>query len=382
VEQVIVPRCTFSSCHGSPTTAAQLDLTPARVCDALVNQPSCLFPDRMRVVPGHPEDSFFFHKLTGQGLNETPTGSCASETRSNLAMPYGASALDDSDLALVHNWIAAGAQCTGTGTGGQITPVAPAIASLASSRAVPVAGETFSVTVTLDKAAPEGGQMVALDMDQNVISAPVQLMVPAAAKTVKFDVYPLRPTSRFAIRAHVGESTKEFVLRIAGLEIAEVLADPTGTDDQLQWVKLHNRTALPIDLNNYSLKAGQGSYGLVSVGLSGTIPAGGCVVVGGPVQSATNAEPTYSQLVDFSPNLPRGDVQAAGFAVFDNTRAPINGIPTPVDTMLVGGGNAAKLLGPDAEIATPYCGTPAEGLSALRTGTGTCVAAQMQPHSC
>src|SRR4051812_43601229 len=78
VAQVIEPRCTFSSCHGSPTTAAQLDLSPARICDALVNQPSCLFPDRMRVVPGHPEDSFFFHKLTGQGLNETPTGSCAS----------------------------------------------------------------------------------------------------------------------------------------------------------------------------------------------------------------------------------------------------------------------------------------------------------------
>src|SRR5215211_1034499 len=63
MQQVIEPRCTFSSCHSNPTVAASLDLSPERACDTLVNQPSCLFPDRMRIVPGHPEDSFFFHKL-------------------------------------------------------------------------------------------------------------------------------------------------------------------------------------------------------------------------------------------------------------------------------------------------------------------------------
>src|SRR5688572_6443195 len=113
IEKVLVPRCTFGSCHAAPTNAAKLDLTPARVCDTLINQPSCLFPDRMRIVPGSPEDSFFFHKLVGQGLHEMPTGdNCSTETKTNLPMPYGAKALADDEIELVHNWIAAGAQCS------------------------------------------------------------------------------------------------------------------------------------------------------------------------------------------------------------------------------------------------------------------------------
>ncbi len=87
---------------------------PRKACDTLISQPSCLFPDRMRIVPGRPEDSFFFHKLTGEGLNEAPTGNCGG-AQTNLLMPFGASELPDSELALVHDWIAAGATCTGTG---------------------------------------------------------------------------------------------------------------------------------------------------------------------------------------------------------------------------------------------------------------------------
>jgi hypothetical protein len=377
VAQVIEPSCTFSSCHAAPTMAAKLDLSPESICDALVNQPSCLFPDRMRVVPGNPDDSFFFHKLTGQGLNETPTGNCGTST--NLEMPFGASALSDADLALVHNWIAAGAQCTGKGTGP--TTVAPVISIFSANNTAPLAGETISVTLTLDRAAAKDGQMIMLDMDQSVLSAPRQMMVPAGQSSIKFDAYAQRPTSRFTVRAHAGQSTKDLVLRIGGLEIAEVLANPMGTDDQAQWIKLHNKTSLPIDLNNYRFKAGQGSY-TVNAGLSGTIPAGGCVVIGGPIQSGGNAEPVYSQAFDFVPNLPYGGTQAAAFAVFDNNTAPVNGVATPVDTMLVGSSNAAGLLGADAQIATPGCATPAEGMSAQRTGASTCAAAQMQPNTC
>lgn len=377
VQDVLVPRCTFSSCHTNPTIAASLDLSPEKACDTLVNQPSCLFPDRMRIIPGNPEESFFFHKLTGEGLDEAPTGSCGTQT--NLLMPFGASALPAAELTLVHDWIAAGASCTGTGKPPVDTE--PKIASLAASTATPVAGKMFQIILTLDKAAPEGGQMITLDMDQAALSAPVQLMVPAASTTVRFEAYPLRPTSRFAIRAHAGASMKELVLRIAGLEIAEVLADPIGADDQLQWIKIHNTTSLPLDLSGYHLQSGQGSYDALSVPLTGTIPAGGCAVIGGPVQSGANSEPLFSQLVDFSPDLAHGGAQVTGFALFDDN-APIGGVKTPVDTMLVGMTNDAKMLGPDAQVGAPFCGTPAEGMSAHRTGAGTCVAAVMQPSAC
>jgi len=263
---------------------------------------------------------------------------------------------------------------------GDTTP--PAIADFSSSRSVPVAGETLSITLTLDKAAPESGQMITLDVDPDVIAAPVQLTIPAAESSTRFDAYPLRPSARFTIRAHAGESTKELELRIGGLEVAEVLADPAGADDRLQWVKLHNRTSLPIDLLNYRLKAGQASYNFTDMVLVGVIPAGGCFVFGGPVVSALNGDPTFSYAVDFTPDLPHGGTQATGVAVFDRNAAPVNGVVTPVDTMLIGRSNAAQLLGPDAEIATPYCGTPIAGTSALRTGGSTCVQAQLQPNVC
>jgi hypothetical protein len=379
VNDVIVPRCTFSSCHTNPTIAASLDLTPERACDTLVNQPSCLFPDRMRIVPGRPEESFFFHKLTGEGLNEAPTGNCGTQT--NLLMPFGASSLPADELALVHDWIAGGASCTGSGNTkpGSDTP---AIASLKASRSTLLAGEGISFTVTLTKPAPERGQVVAIDMESGALSTPVQVVVPAGATVAPFDAYALRPTSRFTLRVHTGQSSKEIVLRIGGLDIAEVMADPLGGDDQLQWIKLHNRTKLPINLSGYRLKVGQSNYDLLDVGLAGTIPADGCVVIGGPTQSGTNSEPTFTQSIDFTPDLPYAGSQAAGFALFDGTASPVNGALTPVDTMLVGATNTSELLGPDAEIAIPYCGTPASGMSALRTGPGTCAQAAMQPANC
>lgn len=381
MQQVIEPRCTFSSCHSNPTVAAALDLTPELACDTLVNQPSCMFPNRMRVVPGSPEDSFFFHKLTGQGLDEKPTGSCGG-TQTNLLMPFGASALADDELQIVHDWIAAGAACTPSGKQRPGPAKEPIVASITASSTAPVPGETIAITVTLDQAAPEGGQLIALELDTSALSAPVQVVIPAGSLSTRFEAYALRPTSRFPLRARTTDSAQELLLRIGGLGIAEVLSDPIGDDDQLQWIKLRNSGFLPIDLAGYSLRSGQGTYDHVSVELTGSIPAGGCVVIGGPIQSGANSQPVYSQLVNFTPDLPHAGDQAAGFAVFDSSAAPAGGVQTPVDTMLVGANNSARLLGPDAEIATPHCGTPAAGMSALRTAAGTCVPAVMQPNSC
>jgi hypothetical protein len=214
-EKVIAPSCTFGSCHAQPTMAAELDLTPEAACDALVNQPSCLFPDRMRIVPGAPEESFFFHKLTGQGLHETPTGNCSNHTKTNLIMPYGASELADDDLALVHNWIAAGAKCSSTGS--KRRPTAPAISGFTANRMAPVAGESVMFTLTLDQAAQEGGQTIQLETDDSVLAAPLQVMIPATQSTVKFEALALRSASQLMVRARTGETTKELMLSVAGL---------------------------------------------------------------------------------------------------------------------------------------------------------------------
>jgi len=376
VQDVLVPRCTFASCHAIPTVAAGLDLTAERACGMLIDQASCLFPDRMRVVPGKPDDSFLFHKIVGQGLSQAPTGTCAP---TNLLMPFGGSQIPQNELDLVRNWIAAGAEC-------MATPVdpgddAPAIATIAADRLAPVAGETVTITVTLTKAAPENGQVVMLAMDTNAISAPVQVVIPAAATVGRFEAYALRPASRFVVRATTGKSSKQLVLRIPGLEIAEVLTDPVGIDDGRQWIKLHNLSPQPLDLSGYSLRAGDHSYNTTTVLLTGSIPANGCVVIGGPEHSSINGDPVYTQMVNFNPDLPHPRTATSGFAVFDGNPA-VDGVVSPIDTMLVGANNSARLVGPEGDVPNVYCGTPVPGMSARRKGATGCEESPMQPNVC
>jgi hypothetical protein len=379
VEQVVVPRCTFASCHSTQTNAAELDLTPDRLCDALINQPSCLFPDRMRVVPGKPEESFFYHKLANTGLHDLPTDSCSDDAKTNLPMPYGAKLLSSEDLKLVHSWIAGGAQCELSGP--LPIPAGPAIASITATKTAPLPGEAITVTITLDQDAPEGGEKVNIATGSNALDAPLLVTVPAGKKTAQFEAFAQRPTSRFALRASTEEGERSLTLRVAGLEIAEVLLDPEGADDQMQWIKLRNRGPNALNLSGYQLRAGQGSYGLMTMNLAGTIPAGGCGVIGGPIQGSANSSPTFLQAIDFAPDLPFLGAQATGVAVFDTGAGTVGGVATPVDAMILGTTNGG-LLDPDAEVAAPYCDKPATGFSASRTGARTCVQATLQPSSC
>lgn len=377
VQDVLVPRCTFSSCHAAPTVAAGLDLTAARACGMLLDQPSCLFPDRMRVVPGAPADSFLFHKVADEGLDQAPTGTCAS---TNLLMPFGGAQIPDAELALVRGWIAAGAECAASPD--QPGDAAPGIATLTADRAAPVAGETVTITLTLDRAAPEGGQVVTLAMDTTAISAPVQVVVPAGATTAQLQAYALRPASRFALRATTGKSTKALALRVAGLDIVEVLTDPIGADDGRQWIKLRNRSPLPLELGGYTLKAGDRIYDTTTVHLAGPLPPGGCAVIGGPEPSSVNGAPVYTQAIDFQPDLPHPRTATAGFAVFDRDAAPVDGVTAPIDAMIIGANNSARLIGPDGEIPPPYCATPVPGASARRAGPTACVESALAPNEC
>ena len=381
-QQVLAPRCTFSACHAAPTKAAQLDLTKEVACRELVNKPSCLFPNRMRIIPGHPEESFFFHKLTGEGLSDVPTSNCSGET--NALMPFGGSELPEAEMQLVNAWIAAGASCDpGMEQPVQPTPVGPSpISELRSSRMTPLAGEAIAITITLEKPAMSGGQTIQIETMTPSVFAPESVFVEGGATVARFDAYAGRPTSRFALRATTGTSTKELVLRVGGLNVAEVLGNPTGDDDNLQWIKLRNQTNVTIDLSRYRLRVGQASYDYSTVQLAGSIPAGGCMVIGGPASTYANGEPVFGQTVDFSPNLPTTGPQARGYAVFDDDARPLGEVLTPVDTMLVGANNDAKLLGPDGEIASPFCNDAPEGSTVKRTGAGTCVISEMRPNQC
>lgn len=376
--QVLEPRCTFSSCHSAPTVAAKLDLTRERACSALVNTASCLFPQRQLVVPSDPDESFLMHKLTGSGLSDLPTGSCSA--RSNAPMPFGASAIPQQEIDLVRSWIASGAPCDADADDNTGSKVArPRVASLTVDRAAPVAGQIITFTIGLDKPAPADGQVLDLETSTCVMSAPVQVTVPAGQSQVTFDAYVERPTSLFTLTARSGDSAKAIQLRVAGLEVTEALDDG---DNHSQWVKLRNRSPFPLDLSGYRLQVGQASYGLVQVPLAGTVPADGCAVIGNPVDMLTGGGSVIYQRVDFNPALPAPGAHTTGYAVFDSSGEVVGGVRPPLDTMLVGAHNDGGLLGPDGQVAPPACGAVPHGSSARRTGDALCAAAVPQSAQC
>jgi len=101
-EHVFTTACATSGCHGEPTFAGELDLsTAASSHEALVDikptNPVARNLGLIRVVPGDPDSSFLFRKLTEPGTGEgAPMPS--SETR--LTAPY---------VELVARWISQGA---------------------------------------------------------------------------------------------------------------------------------------------------------------------------------------------------------------------------------------------------------------------------------
>lgn len=98
--------CATSGCHAGTTPAGALSLESgvayANLINISPNNPVALADGLKRVVPGSPEQSFLYKKLSGDlraGHGER--------------MPMGSSALSDNALQFVREWIAAGAPQTG-----------------------------------------------------------------------------------------------------------------------------------------------------------------------------------------------------------------------------------------------------------------------------
>lgn len=98
-EQVFTPSCAFSSCHGTSSPAAQLDLTDGAAWAEIVGVESVDNPGQTLVVAGDPDASYLVAKCT--------------EGAADLVgepMPQGSSGLDGERLDLLRAWIADGAQ--------------------------------------------------------------------------------------------------------------------------------------------------------------------------------------------------------------------------------------------------------------------------------
>jgi hypothetical protein len=98
VQAIFTKDCTSSQCHGGIAPKGKLDLRDGASYAALVNVPTTnCSPQRMRVLPGKPDESYLIDKLLGVRLC---TGS---------RMPPLAQGLPEADIQTVADWICAGA---------------------------------------------------------------------------------------------------------------------------------------------------------------------------------------------------------------------------------------------------------------------------------
>lgn len=100
-QQVFVPKCATSACHGAAKPSGSLDLHKGKAYTELVGviAASTGAAGWTRVVPGDPDQSFLVVKLTGPLAGQ------------GKLMPVGASAAVDPDctIAAIRAWIQAGA---------------------------------------------------------------------------------------------------------------------------------------------------------------------------------------------------------------------------------------------------------------------------------
>ena len=145
--------------------------------------------------------------------------------------------------------------------------------------------------------------------------------------------------------------------------LTEVMYDPTGADGGLEWIELCNTTGSTIDLSSLSLGYGGTNYGSGVVQLSGTIGAGETFVVGGPTANANNANPTFDQEEDFTPDLQNSGSVADGVALFNVTSDLITSTLVPVDAVVYGppGSNTNNLIDETGSVNEPDVGDAPSG---------------------
>ena len=245
-------------------------------------------------------------------------------------------------------------------------------------------GATSVVTVRINLPAEAGGTVVSLLTVNGSIAATLTIPQGDLEATETFTAGNVSGLAE--VTASIGASSATASINLigdTGLVIAEVLYDTPGADAGTEWVKLYNGSAAPIDLSNYSLGNGGNDYTFGVHQLSGTIAAGGCFIVGGPISDADNGNPVYDVAAEFVPNLQNSGTTADGVALFDVVAANVDAATVPIDTVIYGTNNTNNLLDETGVAGTPNVGDAPSGQSLLRTGIATWVINMMPtPADC
>lgn len=220
------------------------------------------------------------------------------------------------------------------------------------------AGATAMYTLELSEPAGAQGAEIRLDSsDPAALAVPATALVAPGATTTTVAARALRP-GRATVSATLGSTSKSAATTIGGLVLSEVYTGSAGQTTN-QWVEIANRSNVAVDLSKFSLGAGRTSYAEMRVPLGIVIPAGGCVVVGGPAATTAN-QPPYDQRVDFSPDLGVAQGEASGVALFAGSAAQITATTVPYDALVYGGDNNS-LIDPSGQLALVVPAAPSGG---------------------
>jgi hypothetical protein len=220
------------------------------------------------------------------------------------------------------------------------------------------AGEDLLFAIELASPEVADDEVTLQSSDPAAIEVPAAVTIPKGERHFAFNARTLRP-GNIEVIASLSGARIITPVRVTGLIVSEVFYKPaTGDTNGLQWIELANQSNVPLDLSAYSIGAGTTDFMQTRLDLPLTIPARGCIVVGGPESSPANRSPIFALPRDLAPDLSLGTDQTAGVGLF--AAAGMSATARPVDAVVYGAGNST-LHGPDGQIAPVWSGSAAGG---------------------
>ncbi len=254
-------------------------------------------------------------------------------------------------------------------------------------------GGIAEMTLVLNRPAPEGGQEATItNSNPDRLTAPTSVVVPEGSREVVFEVTgvvigdnPVLLTA--TVNDGPGQVARvtvvdEILVPQVGLVISEVFYNPDSSDGGKEWVEIFNGTNSSVDLSEYSLGSGGQNYTTLTAQLSGIIEPGGCFVVGGPTSDASNFNPSFDQVLEFSPNIQNSGGDADAVGLFNLDAESINAGSVPVDAVVYGGANTNGFVNSSGEAGEPDVGDAGSGNSIERAEDEWRVQEAPTPNDC
>jgi hypothetical protein len=224
---------------------------------------------------------------------------------------------------------------------------APTMVTLSPAMQTIAYGASKNFTVTLDIPAPPAGATVALAADAGTVAPTVTIPANTIAATFPYTAPASGAATSATLTATLGSSTSMAAIKfgIDHLIINEVDYDQPGTD-MAEFIEIYNPTGLDVDLTGIVIYLVNGSgnvvYDTVDLSTSGTLPAGGYLVVAGSMVTVAptaialdpgwtsnqvqNGSPDGMALVDTNASVVLDALSYAGAM----TAVTLPGFPAPV----------------------------------------------------